>query len=98
LREQRVALATDPAHRDSRANARTKQRLVRIDVPDADDHPRIHQHLLDGHSAFARGAMQEGPIEFVVERLDAEVFDEPVFAPVALVEVNASKPARVRET
>ena len=41
--------------------------------------------------------VQEIAIELVVERFYAEALDQPMFAPIALMKVNTSKPAGVRQ-
>ncbi len=75
-------------------DARGEERLVRIDVADARDHARIHQELLDRHAPPARGAVQVGAREGLVEGLRPQAVEQRVVVGIAHPQ-HRPEPARV---
>ncbi len=73
-RPDRIDKTFVPASRDAAGgeggpDRRAKQRLVRVDIPDTDDEPAVHQRELDGGVASPRRTPQIAGVACGVERL-----------------------------
>src|SRR5690606_33343216 len=80
--QPRRILARQRACPPARPDARAKQRLVRVDVADADDECAVHEELFDGYTATSRDAPEIVTVESRIERLGSEPGEQRVLVRV----------------
>ena len=90
--------AREPARRAPRRDARTKQRLARVNVADPDDHVGVHDELLDGDRALARRAIQILAVELRGQRLGTELRKQRMLERIARRSSEGSRSGADRES
>src|SRR5262245_192872 len=79
-------------------DSRLEQALVRVDIPDAYDHARVHQQLLDSDFAAARNAVEELGRKLIAERLHAQPREQRMPRRVAAGPNDDAETPRVAQT
>src|SRR5574340_560491 len=81
--QSRAAFLAEPAGGELRPDAGAEQRLVGIDVAHPDHHMAVHDDLLDGGGALARGGVEVVGVEPALQGLGAECRQQGVLRDIA---------------